>query len=154
MKKFVFTVFSIVPLIILLIGYAFAVPSDPPPTGKVWVESAGSWILVIAPPGDGPYIWRDGEWVLDTSTPPANSQWVPGHWVSGHWKGSKWIPGHWVAGHWKAVTTSSSGAKWIPGYWKGNKWIPGHWSGTPPHKKMWVPGHRRPGGRWIPGHWK
>lgn len=68
MKKFVFTVFSIAPLIILLIGYAFAVPSDPPLTGKAWVESDGSWILVIAPPGDGPYIWRDGEWGLGTWT--------------------------------------------------------------------------------------
>jgi len=154
MKKFLSVLSLSLLLIIFVSGHAFAIPSEPPPTGKVWVEVDGLWISVIAPPGDGPYIWKGGTWVLDTTTPPSDSQWVPGHWVPGHKKGNTWIPGHWVDGHWKVVTSPGKGAKWVPGHWKGNKWIPGHWTGSGPHEKKWVPGHRGPGGKWIPGHWQ
>ena len=154
MKKNIFAIFLSLLIIVLLSGYAFAIPSEPPPSGKVWVKVDGSWILVVEPPGEGPYIWKNNKWVLDSTTPPENSQWVPGHWVPDHWKGDKWIPGHWVAGHWKIVKSPGKGMKWVPGHWKGNKWMPGHWVGSYPHKKHWVPGHRGPGGRWIPGHWK
>jgi hypothetical protein len=154
MKKILSALFLPLLLIIFVSGNAFAIPSEPPPTGKVWVEVDGVWISVIAPPGDGPYIWKGGAWVLNPASPPPNSQWVPGHWVPGHWKGNKWIPGHWVAGHWKVVKPPKKGVTWVPGHWKGNKWIPGHWAGSAPHKKKWVPGHRGPGGKWIPGHWR
>jgi hypothetical protein len=154
MKKILFALSLPILLIILVSGHAFAVPSEPPPTGKIWVEVDGLWISVVAPPGDGPYIWKGGTWVLDTTTPPPDSQWVPGHWVPGHKKGNTWIPGHWVEGHWKIVKPPQKGAQWVPGHWKGNKWIPGHWAGSAPHKNKWVPGHRGPGGQWIPGHWK
>ena len=154
MKKFIFVILVPLSIIVLLSGYAFAVPSKAPPADKVWVKVDGSWILVIVPPGDGPYIWKNGAWVLDTTPPPPNSEWIPGHWVSGHYKGSTWVPGHWVAGHWKVVEPPRKGMKWVPGHWKGNTWVPGHWAGSHPAKKRWVPGHRGPGGRWIPGHWK
>jgi hypothetical protein len=154
MKKYFFALFLPLLFITFLSGSAFAKPAEQPPSGKVWVKVDGTWKLVVSPPSDGPYIWNGGIWVLDTTLPPPNSQWVSGHWVPGHWKGNEWIPGHWVDGHWKVVKSPGKGANWVPGHWKGNKWIPGHWKSSPPHKKNWVPGHHGPGGRWIPGHWK
>lgn len=80
MKKILSALFLPLLLIIFVSGNAFAIPSEPPPTGKVWVEVDGLWITVIAPPGDGPYIWKGGAWVLDPASPPPNSEWMPGHW--------------------------------------------------------------------------
>ena len=47
----------------MLCSLAFALPPGPPPHGKVWVEVDGKWILVVAPPGEGPYVWKNGEWI-------------------------------------------------------------------------------------------
>ena len=121
MKKFLYALFLPLLLIIFVSGNAFAIPSEPPPTGKVWVEVDGVWISVIAPPEDGPYIWKGGAWMLDPASPPPNSQWVPGNWVQGHWKGNKWIPGHWAG-------SAPHKKKWVPGHrGPGGQWIPGHW---------------------------
>lgn len=117
----------------------------PPPRGKIWVEISGLWTLVIAPPGDGPYIWADNSWVPDPAPPPPGYEWVPGYWSS-----RVWVPGHWEI----VAKAPSRNVVWITGHWDGNIWAPGHWEGPPPPKKKWVPGHRGPGDRWIPGHWK
>lgn len=116
-----------------------------PPKGRVWIEITGVWTLVIAPPGDGPYIWVDNNWVPDPTPPPPDYEWVPGHWSSG-----VWIPGHWEI----IVKAPGPDLVWIPGHWEGNLWIPGSWEGPPPPKKRWVPGYWGIGHRWIPGHWK
>lgn len=154
MKKIMIAAILFSSLLVFFTGYAFAIPPGPPPAGKVWVEVNGEWISVIVPPGEGPYLWREGKWVIDPAPPPPDADWVPGHWVPEHWKGNTLIPGHWVAGHWERMTPQVKGAKWVPGRWKGNTWVAGHWAGTAPPGKHWVPGHRGPGGRWIPGHWK
>lgn len=135
-------------------GLAFAVPSEPPPAGKIWVEINGQWVLVVAPPGEGPYIWKESRWMLDTAPPPPDSDWIPGHWAPGHVKGKVMVPGHWIPGHWETVASPGPGSKWVPGHWKGNAWISGHWAGTAPRGKDWVPAHRGPGGQRIPGHWR
>lgn len=117
----------------------------PPPAGKVWVEISGTWVLVMAPPENGPYIWVNGRWMPDTSPIPENAEWIPGHWTAGGW-----IPGHWRAFYADPVP----GVVWIYGHWEGNRWIEGHWQGSPPHGRKWIPGHYGPSGRWIPGHWR
>jgi hypothetical protein len=81
MKKSIFITFLCISWLILFSGYALAVPLKPPPAGKVWVEVGGEWILVIAPPGDGPHVWREGKWVIDPTPPPHGSEWVLGHWA-------------------------------------------------------------------------
>lgn len=117
----------------------------PPPRGKAWVEIMGNWTLVIAPPGDGPYIWVDDSWVPDPTPPPPGAEWVPGHWGRHGW----------VLGHWRAVAPAPApGLSWAPGHWQGNVWIPGHWEGTPPPGRIWVRGHWGPHGHWISGRWK
>ena len=147
--------FIVLPAVVLLaVNTAHALPDEPPPPGKVWVKDNGQWIVVAAPPGDGPYLWKSQMWELDETPPPHDSQWIPGNWVSAHWKGKKWIPAHWVQGHWGKVVSPGNGARWVPGHWKGNKWIPGHWGGALPAGKSWVPGHYDPYGRWVPGHWQ
>ena len=77
-------------LILLFSGHAAAMPTAPPPHGKVWVEVKGKWTLVVRPPGDGPYIWVNRRWVIDPTSPPQRSEWVPGYWTS-----RGWVPGHW-----------------------------------------------------------
>ncbi|OGW39127.1 MAG: hypothetical protein A2Y97_09180 [Nitrospirae bacterium RBG_13_39_12] len=143
MKRIICTAILCLSLLVFLSGYALALPSAPPPPGKYWVEIGGEWILVVAPPGDGPYIWRNGKWLIDPANPPHGSEWIPGHWSANGW----------VSGHWKVVPSPGEGTNWVPGHWRGNRWIPGHWAGSPTPGKHWVPGHRGQGGRWIPGHW-
>lgn len=155
MKKIIFITFLCISWLILFSGYALSVPSEPPPDGKVWVEVGGEWILVVAPPGDGPYSWREGKWVIDPTPPPHGSEWVPGYWVPRHrGPGGRWVPGHWVSAHWEGVESPGPGVKWVPGHWKAGKWLPGNWAGSPPIGRHWVPGRRGPAGRWIPGHWR
>lgn len=144
MKRIIVRAFLCVSLLVLFSGYVSAMPVDPPPSGKIWVEIDGNWGLVIAPPGDGPFIWRNNAWIIDPTPSPMGMEWIPGHWGD-----REWIPGHW-----EAVPTPGPGVNWVPGHWKGNTWVPGHWKGSPPHGKKWMPGHRGPRGRWIPGHWK
>jgi len=154
MKRLINIAIAFASLFIFFNGYALAVPSEAPPPGKIWIEAGAEWILVVAPPGDGPYIWREGRWIIDQTPPPSDAEWIPGHWVPAHHKKNVYIAGHWVPGHWEAMQSPGPGAKWVPGHWKGNEWVPGHWKGAPPHGKQWVPAHRGPAGRWIPGHWK
>jgi hypothetical protein len=130
--------------LLILLGQAFAGPSGPPPHGKVWVEVGGQWILVLAPPSDGPYRWVEGRWVPDATPPPPGTEWVPGHWG----------PSGWVHGHWARVPVASPGAVWVPGRWDGSVWVAGHWKGALPAGKRWVPGQRGRYGRWAPGHWR
>jgi hypothetical protein len=122
---------------------ALAQPSGPPPAGQVWVETPGRWVLVPAPPSDGPYIWAEGGWVPDPTPPPVGKEWVPAHWG----------PGGWVRGHWEAVVAPGPGTEWVVGHWERGHWMPGHWMGGP-RGRVWVPGHRGPRGAWIPGHWR
>lgn len=143
MKKVSLTILTCILFVGLISNLALSYPHRPPVHGKVWVEVRGVWIEVIAPPGDGPYIWREEKWVIDPTPPPAGSEWIPGHWDSG-----KWIPGHWEP------VSSEKGMVWIAGHWEGEKWIPGHWEGKHPQGKAWVPGHVGPRGHWIPGHWR
>ncbi|MEW6571198.1 MAG: hypothetical protein AB1390_08510 [Nitrospirota bacterium] len=143
MRRFIFVVLYVL-VLMCLSNYSLALPPGPPPPDKVWIEVGGEWILVVAPPGEGPYVWKDSKWIIDPTPPPPNSEWIPGHWTA---KG--WIPGHWAV-----VPSPGPGVHWVPGHWKHGKWIQGHWAGRPKSGKQWVPGHRGPGGRWIPGHWK
>lgn len=144
MRRYAFIMVVSLSLLVCFSNYASALPSEPPPPGKIWVEAGGTWTLVVEPPGDGPYIWRDSKWIIDPTPPPADSEWIPAHWA----------PKGWVPGHWKAVPAPGPGAHWVPGHWKHNKWVPGHWAGDSSRGKNWVPGHRGPRGHWIPGHWK
>ncbi len=153
MKK-AFTCFILCISLFILSSWAFAIPSGPPPYGKVWVEVGGKWILVVAPPGDGPYRWKGGQWILDPGPYPPNAEWVPGHWEEVYVKGSRSSTGHWVPGHWERLPLPTANAQWVPGHWKQDKWIPGHWKGSPPPGKKWVPGHHGLKGRWSPGHWE
>ena len=72
MKKFLFVLALPLLLIIFVSGHAFAIPSEPPPTVKVWVEVNGLWISVVAPPGDGPYIWEGRSGYPDIAGQVAN----------------------------------------------------------------------------------
>lgn len=88
MKRIIFIALMCSVLLVCLSGYAIALPHGPLPPGKVWVEVGGKWIPVNAPPGDGPYIWRDSKWIPDTTPPPPGSEWVPGHWTAKRWSWS------------------------------------------------------------------
>jgi hypothetical protein len=140
-------VFRLMPILygLAIMGTACVavVPQGPPPAGQVWVESGGQWVLVPAPPSEGPYRWVEGRWAPDPTSPPHASEWVPGHWG----------PRGWVPGHWATVAAGAPGAVWVPGHWVGSVWVAGHWKGGP-GGKVWVPGHRGPRGRWVPGHWR
>lgn len=116
----------------------------PPPADQVWVEISGTWTLVPAPPGNGPYTWVEGRWMPDTTPPPPNAEWIPGHWTR-----RGWIPGHW-----RTVKAPSVGLVWIAGHWEGLVWIEGYWQGAPSHNRVWVPGHWGPHRLWVPGYWR
>jgi hypothetical protein len=147
-SKFVFLFVLVSTFCLFLRPSLSAQPGSPPPPGKVWVKGPSGWILVVAPPADGPYVWAGDHWERITEIPPGKV-WVPPHWGENGW----------VPGHWKPVVYPHKRARWIPGHWTPEgRWVPGHWKDVvpPPHKKkrVWVPGHRGPHGRWIPGHWR
>ena len=116
-------------------------PSGPPPTGRAWVQAHGEWLLVQAPPSDGPYEWVEGRWVAIRTPPPPGTEWVPGHWG----------PDGWIPGHWAKVGTSP-GPQWVPGHWEGVDWVAGHWTGGPGITRWWIPEHGE-GEVLVPGHW-
>src|SRR5262249_46445602 len=96
-------------------------PTGPPPTGQGWVQSGGDWVMVPAPPWDGPYEWMGGRWVAAQAPPPAGTEWIPGHWSR-----AGWVPGYWAP-----VAPGGPGLTWVAGHWgpQGRVWIPGHWAG-------------------------
>ena len=107
----------------------------PPPAGKTWIKSGGKWVMVPAPPNEGPYRWTGNGWTRIENIPPERK------WIPPRWDGEKWI-----VGHWKLMKSDDETQYWASGHWANNgQWIEGQWE----------TGKRRPSGinnnTWIPG---
>jgi len=109
----------------------------PPPAGKAWVRSGGKWVMVPAPPNEGPYRWTGNDWARIENIPPGRK------WVSPRWD---WDNNKWVMGRWRAMRSEDETQVWISGHWEKN----GHWT-----EGHWETGERRSTGidndTWIPG---
>ncbi len=119
--------------------YAGSDSPYPPPAGKVWVRAKGKWVMVPAPPNEGPYRWTGSDWVRINNIPPERK------WIPPHWDGDKW-----VVGHWKVMRSEDENQVWVSGHWANNgQWIEGNWeagrrSSSGVSDETWIPGVNSP----------
>ena len=129
-RRFLGQILLFLPIFFLFVAMGWAEPSESPPDGKVWVQEKGEWILVEAPPGDGPYVWSNEAWVASTVSPSEGMEWVPG----------RWTPKGWMPGHWVSVERPGSDVVWVVGYWSRGWWVRGYWRPMPsPMRWRWGP---------------
>ncbi len=126
-------------LLVALVIPTFAQEDSPypPPAGKAWIKSGGKWVMIPAPPNEGPYRWTGNDWARIENIPPER-KWIPPHW---DYDSDKWI-----MGHWKIMRSDDETQYWASGHWADNgQWIEGEWK----------TGERRSSGinndTWIPG---
>ncbi len=129
---------SLIAFLLIIQGGMTAHADDspyPPPAGKVWIRSGGKWVMVPAPPNEGPYRWTGNGWARIENIPPERK------WISPHWDGDKWI-----TGHWKLMRSEDENQVWVSGHWANNgQWIEGNWeAGQRPssgiNNDTWIPG--------------